>query len=179
MFKHYLDKEIIQFDKNIDSEVGQKLEESSLKIAVAESLTGGQLSFQLMKRPGSSVYFLGGVICYNTRLKVELCGVKAKIIQEHGEVSREVASSMAEGIKQRTRCDIAIATTGVAGPASQQYPEESVGKVFIGCSFPTKENVKKYQFEGSRETIIQSTCRAALVTIRDYLRQHSAGKSVN
>ena len=166
IFKNYLD--------NINAEVNQRLKSMKLKVSVAESLTGGKLSYQLMKRPGSSDYFLGGVVCYNTRLKVSLCGVNAKTIQEYGEVSQEVAIDMVKGIKSRTQCDIAIATTGVAGPANAIYPKESIGKVFIGISFLNKESVKKYRFDGNREMIVQSTCQAALAHLRDCLRQHSS-----
>ena len=77
-------------------------------------MTGGLISARLTKVKGSSDYFIGGVVCYNPRIKVEAVGVSAALIAKHGIVSKEVAMAMAQGIRKRFRTDIGLAATGAA-----------------------------------------------------------------
>jgi nicotinamide-nucleotide amidase len=97
-------------------EVARVLTENRATIAVAESCTGGLLAERLTNIPGSSVYFLGGVVCYSNELKSALVDVPAELIESKGAVSPEVALALADGIRKRTGATIGVGVTGIAGP---------------------------------------------------------------
>lgn len=103
-----------------------------LTIAVAESLTGGQLAAAITAVPGASAVFRGSVTAYATDLKASLLGVDAALLTEVGAVHAEVARQMAEGVRRVCRADVGIATTGVAGPRSQDG--RPVGTVFVAVA---------------------------------------------
>jgi nicotinamide-nucleotide amidase len=102
--------------QTLDAVVGQMLSERGLTIAVAESCTGGLIATRITDNPGSSAYFAGGVVAYSNAAKSEVLGVPAALIEEHGAVSDLVVRAMAEGVRERFRADIGLATTGIAGP---------------------------------------------------------------
>jgi nicotinamide-nucleotide amidase len=108
--------------------VAKLLKSSGLRVAVAESCTGGLLGKLLTDPPGSSAYVLGGVICYSNSVKTGLLGVSEALLREHGAVSEEVARAMAEGALQRTQADLAVGITGIAGPdgGSEEKPVGTV-----------------------------------------------------
>ncbi|MBS2965435.1 CinA family protein [Actinocrinis puniceicyclus] len=103
-----------------------------LTIAVAESLTGGQLAAQLTAVPGASAVFRGSVTAYATDLKAAVLGVDAVLLDQMGAVHAEVARQMAAGVRRVCRADIGIATTGVAGPRPQDG--QPVGTVFVAVA---------------------------------------------
>jgi len=117
-------------NEELEEIVGSLLRQRSLTIAVAESCTGGMVADKLTNVSGSSHYFERGVVAYSNRAKTELLGVPPHQIQHHGAVSREVAESMAEGIRRVAGTDIGLSTTGIAGP-SGGTPEKPVGLVWI------------------------------------------------
>src|SRR5438309_3811419 len=94
----------------------QRLHTAGLKLAVAESCTGGLLAAAITDQPGSSAYFSGGIVAYSNEVKEALLGVPADLIRVHGAVSAEVAEAMAEGVRRRLGADIGVAVTGIAGP---------------------------------------------------------------
>lgn len=147
--------------------IGNLLREKKWTLAVAESCTGGLLTSQLTDIPGSSEYFVGGVVAYDNRVKISALGVKPALIEQRGAVSPEVAEAMAEGIRARFHSDIGIAITGIAGPdgGSKQKP---VGLVYIALSINKKTFVEKNLFFGRRTDIKH---RAALKAM-DILRLH-------
>ena len=117
--------------RTVDDLVADGLRERGLTIAVAESCTGGLLGARLTERPGSSDYFVGGVISYANAVKMGLLGVPAGMLAQYGAVSEEVAGAMAEGARAATGADYALAVSGVAGPDGGT-PDKPVGLVFVG-----------------------------------------------
>jgi len=146
------------------------LKKQNLKIATAESCTGGLIAHTLTNISGASDYFDRGVVSYSNKSKTELLGVPKKLIDKYGAVSNPVAKAMADGIRVKSEVDIGISTTGIAGPAGGTK-EKPVGLVFIAIS--TKDNVivKKYQFGGNRIQNKYDTCKAALDMLYDNLKR--------
>ncbi len=148
--------------------VGKALRQRGLTIATAESCTGGLLGGMLTQEPGSSAFYLGGVISYANSVKETLLGVEAKTLDSLGAVSAEVAQAMAQGVQTRTGAKLALATTGIAGPDGGT-PEKPVGLVYIGLATPEGVQAQKFQFYGERESVRQLTVKAALDWVRRYL----------
>ena len=134
----------------------------SLKIAAAESCTGGLIAAGLTDVPGSSNVFDRGFITYSNEAKTELLGVPADLIAEHGAVSEPVARAMAEGALARSRADIAVAVTGIAGPGGGSA-EKPVGLVFIGAVRRGEPAVvERHVFPGDRAEVRRATVLRAL-----------------
>ena len=148
--------------------VGQLLKNEPLTIATAESCTGGLLSAALTQEPGSSGFYLGGVVSYSNSLKQGLLGVSEENLLKYGAVSEEVAKEMAARIRLKVGSDLAISTTGIAGPdgGSAQKP---VGLVYVGLATPEGVQVEKIQLYGERESVRQLTVQAALNRVRVYM----------
>lgn len=136
-----------------------------LTIAVAESLTGGQLVAALIDVPGASATVLGGVVAYNTSLKHSLLGVSTELLAEHGPVHPEVAEQMAAGVRTALAvngkpADVGLSTTGVAGP--QPQGGQPVGTVYLGVAIGTEVHSVALGLSGSRSQIRSATVAAAL-----------------
>jgi PncC family amidohydrolase len=116
-------------------QVGEKLIKLRKSLAVAESCTGGLLGAALTDVPGSSAYFLGGVISYADRVKLEQLQVPEGTLLRHGAVSEETAAAMASGVRRLLHADIGVSITGVAGPDAEGA--KPVGLTFIGIAAPT------------------------------------------
>jgi len=155
-------------DDTLESVVGSLLKKHNLKLAIAESCTGGLIGDRVTAVPGSSEYFDRGVITYSNQSKIELLGVDPAALKDKGAVSEEVARQMAEGIREKSGCDISVATTGIAGP-SGGTPEKPVGLVYIALSDKFGAVVHKLQLRGERSRIKQQTTQAALNFIRLHL----------
>ena len=142
--------------------LGSLLLASGKSLAVAESCTGGLLAGAITGVPGSSRYFLGGVVAYHYDAKVDLLGVPPPLIDAFGAVSGEVALAMAEGALARFEADLAIATTGVAGPGGGTGGKP-VGTVWVAVA--DRHGVRRahrHRFGGDREEVRRATVRAAL-----------------
>jgi nicotinamide-nucleotide amidase len=142
-------------------------------LASAESLTGGMVGLLLTDVAGASASYVGGVISYATRLKATLAGVDAATLAELGPVAARTAAEMARGVAERCNADWGVATTGVAGPESQDgHP---VGEVFVAVSNPAADllRVKELSLEGERAAIRQQAAVAALALLADALGLHS------
>lgn len=148
--------------------VGKMLQEKGLTLAVAESCTGGLISQKITAIPGSSTYFLGGVVSYANSLKSSYLGVLEKSLEKCGAVSREVAEQMAVGILERSKADIGLAVTGIAGPDGGS-DEKPVGTVYIGIATPNSNWVSKFLFDGNRQQIRELTAQTGLDLVRKYL----------
>jgi len=137
-------------------------------LATAESCTGGLLGARLTDLPGSSVWYLGGVITYSNALKTQLLGVPAETLATEGAVSAATAQAMAEGTRDKTGADLAVAITGIAGPAGGT-PEKPVGLVYIAVASPSpaETTIFKHHFEGSRAEIRAAAATAALQHVLD------------
>ncbi|MDR1412340.1 MAG: CinA family protein [Actinomycetes bacterium] len=139
----------------------EALRSHSWRIATAESLTGGGIGAALTAVPGSSEWFAGGVIAYQSEQKTRQLGVPPAVIAQHGVVSREVVAAMAAGVRQRFDVEVAVAVSGVAGPGggSAQTP---VGTVWIAVSAPGASIEQRYHFAGNRDEVRQHTITAAI-----------------
>ena len=137
-------------------------------LATAESCTGGLVGAALTGLPGSSAWYLGGVIAYSNALKIRLLGVPPEILEARGAVSPETARAMAEGACAAAGADYAISITGIAGPAGGT-PEKPVGLVFIGVAAPHGTAAFKHRFSGSRADVRNAAAEAALRHLLDAL----------
>jgi nicotinamide-nucleotide amidase len=135
-----------------------------LKIAVAESCTGGLLGERLTNIPGSSNSFLGGVIAYDNSVKKDMLGVAATDIDQFGAVSEEVARQMAVAVCRKTGADVGVSITGIAGPGGAT-PEKPVGLTWIALAAKTVE-ARRFQMIGDRAEIRQRAAQAALEMLR-------------
>ena len=147
--------------------VARVLTENRATIAVAESCTGGLLAERLTNIPGSSSYFLGGVVCYSNELKSALVDVPAELIESKGAVSPDVALALADGIRKRTGATIGVGVTGIAGPGGGT-PEKPVGLVHIGIADERGPRERRFQFPGDRERIRMHASQTALDSVRRY-----------
>lgn len=152
----------------IEEEVGRLLTRRKLTIAVAESCTGGLVSHRLTNVPGSSVYFLGGIVAYAYAAKEQFLGVRHDTLYEYGAVSEEVAREMARGARRALGTDIAVAITGIAGPAGG-LPGKPVGLTWISLSARDAELARKFVFGSDRLGNKEQAAQAALTIVRDYL----------
>jgi len=130
-------------------ELGSMLTRERLTLSVAESCTGGLLGALITDRPGSSAYFLGGVIAYADEVKRDELNVAAALLTRHGAVSREVALAMAEGAKAKFGSALAVSTTGIAGPDSDGS-NKPVGLTYIAIASEAGRRCEKFNFTGDR-----------------------------
>ena len=135
-----------------------------VRLAVAESCTGGLVAARLTEIPGSSDVFVGGVIAYDNGLKRELLGVPEGLLAEHGAVSEPVARAMADGAVQRLGVAAAVSITGVAGPGGGSL-EKPVGTVWIACALDGVTEARRSVFPGNRHEIRTRAAQAALLLL--------------
>ena len=144
----------------------------SLTISVAESCTGGLIGHIITSTPGSSAYYVGGVISYSNQAKCDLLGVSPDTLEKYGAVSKQTAKEMAAGIRERFKSDIGLSVTGIAGPDGGSV-EKPVGTVFMGFAYDKEPCSMKYLFRGNRSEIKQQTAETALENIKRYLNGDS------
>ena len=162
------DKYIVGEDcETLDELVHKTLIERGLTLATAESCTGGNIARLLTAQAGASAYFRGGVIAYSNEVKECTLGVKHSTLEAHGAVSEETVREMAEGVRVRLGADLAIATTGIAGPDGGT-PEKPVGTVWIAVADATHTVAQLLQFGSNRrqQNIDRSTNQAFAMLIR-------------
>lgn len=149
-------------DVSLEAAIHRLLQAAGLTVATAESCTGGRVAAALTSVPGSSRSFRGGIVAYDNALKIELLGVDATLIAQDGAVSQSVAEAMASGARMRLGSDIAIATTGIAGPDGGT-PEKPVGLVWFALA-DARGAVKAWrmQLPGERETVTRRATTIAL-----------------
>lgn len=127
---------------SIEKQTVELLKSKKLKLATAESCTGGLISKRITDVSGSSEVFEGGVVCYSNRFKENVLGVSPEALKKYGAVSRETAREMVKGVLSLTKADIAVAVTGIAGPSSDDT-NKPVGLVYIAVSDGKSTIVKK------------------------------------
>jgi len=152
-------------DADLAAVVGGLLRDRGLTLATAESCTGGLVAKRLTDTPGSSDYFLGGVVAYSNPLKTALLGVEPALLETHGAVSEEVAAAMAVGACERLGTDCAISTTGIAGPGGGTS-EKPVGLVYVGTATGDGVVVRSFTMFRTREEIRARTAQTALDLLR-------------
>lgn len=157
---------------SLEIQVGHLLREHGLKLVVAESCTGGLLASRITDVPGSSEYFLGGVVAYAYEAKADLLNVAWNTLNTKGAVSRETVLEMASGVRNAMKADIAVSVSGIAGPGGGT-PEKPVGTTWIGLVTQEWEGAQIFHFSGNREENKVFAVDAALKLLLDYLQGES------
>ena len=155
--------------KSMEIQVGRLLRERGLKLALAESCTGGLLASRITDVPGSSAYFLAGIVAYAYEAKADLLGVAWDTLNTRGAVSHETVLEMAQGVRSRMKADLALSVSGIAGPDGGT-PEKPVGTTWIGLAAEDGAWAKIFQFAGDREGNKMAAADAALSLLLDYLQ---------
>ena len=148
--------------------VGRLLTEQGLTIAVAESCTGGLIAHRLTNVSGSSTYFVGGVVAYSNEVKERVLGVSSETLSSYGAVSEECAREMARGARHLLDTDVAISSTGIAGPTGGT-PQKPVGLVYVALAAQDIERCERHLWQGNRLENKRQTSEAALEMLRQYL----------
>lgn len=156
-------------DKPLEEQVAPLLRATGLKVATAESCTGGLVGHLLTNVAGSSEYFWGGIISYDNSIKQNVLGVPAEVLETVGAVSAECAIAMAYGTRKIMATDLGISTTGIAGPGGAT-PGKPVGLVYIALvDGKGYEHCEKYVWEADRVGNKELSAQAALQMLLDYL----------
>lgn len=153
-------------DQMMEGVVGEMLLRKKLTLSVAESCTGGLIGNLLTNVPGSSGYFLGGMIVYGNQAKMDLLRVSKETLDTHGAVSDPVAREMAAGVRRELKTDLGLSVTGIAGPDGGTA-EKPVGTVYIGLASGDETFSGKYRFWGKRE---QNKLNSAMMAL-DWVRR--------
>lgn len=150
------------------SEVLSRLKAAGLRLATAESCTGGLVGKLLTDIPGSSAVYLGGVISYTNGVKRRLLGVQEDTLRVYTAVSRQTAHEMALGAREATGASVGVSVTGLAGPDSDETGRE-VGLVYIAIDMPGVSYCKRLQLPGGREAVREQAAAAVLELILEFI----------
>jgi len=150
---------------SMEGVVGRMLTDQGLTVATAESCTGGLIAERFTDVPGSSAYFLGGVVSYSNEAKSAMLGVPADVIEREGAVSEPVVRAMAEGVRERFGSDFAIATSGISGPGGGT-PEKPVGLVWMALASSSGTHSDSFVFQVDRSRHRRLTAQVGLDWIR-------------
>ena len=153
----------------LEFQIGKILRDRGLKLALAESCTGGLVGDRITDYPGSSEYFRGSVVAYANEAKAALLNVSWKTLDAHGAVSRETVLEMARGARRNLNTDLAVSVSGIAGPGGGKE-EKPVGTTWIGLVTADGEWTRKYLFSGDRLQNKTSAADAALQLLLDFLK---------
>ena len=162
-----IEKNVFGFDDDeLETVVGTLLKDKSLTLGVAESCTGGYLSAQITKVPGSSAYFWGSIVSYSNAVKVTQLGVRPETLEQFGAVSEETIRQMAEGVRQALGTNVGIATSGIAGPDGGT-PDKPVGTIWIACATDQRTVTRLLKLGQYRDQNIQLTSTYLLNMLRE------------
>ena len=153
----------------LEVQLGVLLRDRGLKLATAESCTGGLIASRITDVPGSSDYFVGGIVAYAYEAKVALLGVSWATLETYGAVSRETVLEMARGARKALQVDLAVSVSGIAGPAGG-LPNKPVGTTWFGLAAQDGEWAYLHQFGGDRLKVKSSAAQAALEILTNYLQ---------
>ena len=156
--------------ESLCEQIGLALQQRGLTLAVAESCTGGLIADRLTNVPGSSAYFVGGVVAYAYEAKVRALGVSWETLQKYGAVSRETVLEMAAGVRALLEVDIGLSASGIAGP-SGGLPDKPVGTVWIGLVSPNFQQAWKFAFQGDRLENKAASAEQALKMLWHYIQE--------
>lgn len=145
-------------------QLGRILMDKGWMLAVAESCTGGLVSSSLTDIPGSSAWFAGGVVAYSNEAKRNILGVPQSVLETKGAVSGEAVQAMAKGVAGVFRADVAVATSGIAGPDGGT-PQKPVGTVWMAWEGPFGLEITRHHFTGERLEIKAQAVRTAVATL--------------
>jgi len=155
-------------DKSLEVTLGEKLRARGLRLAVAESCTGGLIGHRVTNVAGSSTYYVGSVTAYAYEAKVRLLGVTWETLENHGAVSAETVAEMARGIRRALAADVGIAVSGIAGPGGGM-PGKPVGLVWIAVSAKDDLLTRQFNFKGERISVKEQAAEEALRLGIEYL----------
>ncbi len=155
-------------EETLEQRVASLLIEKGKTIAVAESCSGGLISSRLTDIPGSSKYFNRGIVVYSNEAKIQILGVKEEILRRYGAVSSQTAQEMARGVRDISRTDLGLSSTGIAGPTGGT-PQKPVGLVYIALADKKEVRCSRFMFGGERIRVKYSTSQAALNIVRLHL----------
>ncbi len=156
-------------DREIEEVVGQLLRKKQLTLALAESCTGGLVGDRITNVPGSSDYYVGGVMAYSNDMKMHLLGVKKKTLERYGAVSSRTVREMVTGVCIQFDADVGIAVSGIAGPGGAT-PGKPVGLVYVGVALRDKVIAERHVFTGNRRMVKERAAMAALDLCRRILQ---------
>ena len=155
--------------RDLAEQLGQCMQAKGLKLASAESCTGGWLAKIITDIPGSSAWFTGAVVSYSNEAKQSLLGVDAATLDEFGAVSGETVLEMSDGLFEHTDADVAISVSGIAGPDGGS-DEKPVGLVWLSWGKRNKSVfANPFNFEGNREEVRKQSIKQALNNLLDLL----------
>jgi PncC family amidohydrolase len=160
--------------KVIEKMAGRLLEQKGLRLATAESCTGGLVAHRITNVSGSSAYYVGGLVAYADEVKEAHLGVQKQTLVVHGTVSEETAREMARGARLRFGADLALSVTGIAGPTGGTA-EKPVGLVYTALSASDGEICKRHVWHGGRQENKAQSAEAVLQLLLDYLQERSSG----
>lgn len=156
-------------DTQIEDVVAELLKKKSLTISCAESYTGGALASQITSLPGASQYFKGGLVVYGNESKTDFLGIPKSTIQKLGPANKKIVEHMVRGVQKRFETDIAIATSGNAGP-TQGDSNVPVGTVFVGLAFKDQIETFEYKMNGPRKQVIERSLNKINELLFHYLK---------
>jgi len=162
----------------LEVKVGDLLRQQGLRLAVAESCTGGLIGHRLTNIAGASTYYMGSVTAYAYEAKVRLLGVRWETLEAHGAVSRETVLEMARGVRRALAADIGISVSGIAGPTGGT-PDKPVGTTWIGLSAGDEHEAWRYVWEGDRLQVKEKSAQQALLLLVEYLQKRSGASAVS
>ncbi len=155
-------------DQTLEAKVGSALNGRGWTLALGESCTGGLVAHRITEVPGSSEYFLGGVVAYSNAIKELLLHVKSETLETVGAVSEETAREMARGAREGMSAAVGVSVTGIAGPGGGTV-DKPVGLTFISASTPEGEWAERHVFQGDRHSNKESAADAALKLLLEVL----------
>lgn len=158
-----------EYNNSIEFTVAKILCDRGLTVSTAESCTGGMIASKLISYPGVSEVFKEGVVTYSNEAKIKRLGVNKDTLDNFGAVSYETVVEMAQGIAREANTDVAIATSGIAGPGGGTI-DKPVGLVYIGIKIKDKTVVKKFEFKGSRDIVRTQAAFSALEMLKIELK---------
>jgi nicotinamide-nucleotide amidase len=158
----------IATEKPLEIIVGELLRKRGLRLAVAESCTGGLIGHRITNVPGASTYYMGSVTAYAYEAKVRLLGVRWSTLEKYGAVSKETALEMAAGVRRALAADVGVSVTGIAGPGGGT-PEKPVGLTWIGLSATGNDEAWEYIWNGDRLRVKEQSAEQALQLLVDFL----------
>ncbi len=158
--------------KSLEVVVGELLRKRGLRLAIAESCTGGLVSHRITNVPGASTYYMGSVTAYAYEAKVRLLGVRWSTLEKYGAVSKETALEMAAGVRRALAADVGVSVTGIAGPGGGT-PEKPVGLTWIGLSAPGIDEAWEYIWKGDRLQVKEQSAQQALQLLVNFLNDSS------
>lgn len=156
--------------EEVEEAIGQALLQRGWTLATAESCTAGLVSHHITNVPGSSEYFVGGIVAYSNAAKANLLGVHQSTLDSQGAVSRETALEMARGVRRALEADVGVSVTGIAGPGGGT-PEKPVGLTWVAVSSLIGERVGRHIWKGDRAANKARSAEAAMALLLELLQE--------